>query len=410
LRGLDHNRRGVALEREFGYLCCRFVADRASEMTEGPLFALRDRVRAGALQHDAIQLLAAEKLQSLRGAIGGYQPATGMAGWKTRFGLGRRPEEPPQGLYIYGPVGRGKSMLMDLFFETAEVEHKRRIHFHEFMIEVHDHIHTWNQAGGKKDGAGGDSLHPVADRVAAEAWLLCFDEFRVTNIADAMILGRLFEALFARGVVVVSTSNFAPDDLYAGGLQRERFVPFIELFKQRLDLLELASPKDYRLQRLKAMAVYHTPLGPTAAAALEGAFARLTEGARAGPDRLTVKGRVIEVAEAARGVARLGFEQLCARTLGAEDYIALAQRYHTIILSDVPIMGEDLRNEAHRFMTLIDALYEHHVNLVLSAAAEPQGLHRGDTHAFEFQRTMSRLMEMRSLDYIEAAHGAVPGA
>ena len=187
-------------------------------------------------------------------------------------------------------------------------------------------------------------------------------------------------------------------------------MPFIELFKQRLDLLELASPKDYRLERLKAMSVYHTPLGPTAEAALEGAFARLTEGARAGPDRLTVKGRVIEVAEAARGVARLGFEQLCARPLGAEDYIALARRYHTIILSDVPIMGEDLRNEAHRFMTLIDALYEHHVNLVLSAAAEPRGLHRGDTHAFEFQRTVSRLMEMRSLDYIEAAHGAVPGA
>ena len=379
-------------------------------MTEGPLFALRDRVRAGALQPDPIQLLAAEKLESLRAAIRGYHPTTGMAGWKVRFGLGHRPEEPPQGLYIYGPVGRGKSMLMDLFFDAAEVEHKRRIHFHEFMIEVHDHIHAWNQTGGKKDGAGGDSLHPVADRVAAEAWLLCFDEFRVTNIADAMILGRLFEALFARGVVVVSTSNFAPDDLYADGLQRERFVPFIELFKQRLDLLELASPKDYRLERLKAMSVYHTPLGPTAEAALEGAFARLTEGARAGPDRLTVKGRVIEVAEAARGVARLGFEQLCARPLGAEDYIALARRYHTIILSDVPIMGEDLRNEAHRFMTLIDALYEHHVNLVLSAAAEPRGLHRGDTHAFEFQRTVSRLMEMQSLDYIEAAHGAVPGA
>ncbi len=379
-------------------------------MTEGPLFALRDQVRAGALQHDAIQLLAAEKLQSLGTAIRGYQPTTGMAGWKTRFGLGRRPEEPPQGLYIYGPVGRGKSMLMDLFFAAAEVRHKRRIHFHEFMIEVHDHIHEWNQAGGKRGGRNGDSLHPVADRVAAEAWLLCFDEFRVTNIADAMILGRLFEALFARGVVVVSTSNFPPDDLYADGLQRERFEPFIELFKQKLDLLELASPKDYRLERLKDMEVYHTPLGPAADTALDRAFADLTEGARAGPDSLIVKGREIAVGEAARGVARFGFEELCARPLGAEDYIALAERYHTIILSSVPVMDEDLRNEAHRFMTLIDALYEHHVNLVLSAAAAPQALHSGDTHAFEFERTVSRLMEMRSVDYIEAAHGRETGA
>lgn len=379
-------------------------------MTKGPLFALRDRVRAGALQPDPIQLLAAEKLQSLGTAIRGYQPTTGMNGWKARFGLGHRPEEPPQGLYIYGPVGRGKSMLMDLFFDAAEVEHKRRIHFHEFMIEVHDLIHAWNQAGGKKGGPNGDSLHTVADHVAAEAWLLCFDEFRVTNIADAMILGRLFEALFARGVVVVSTSNFPPDDLYAGGLQRERFVPFIELFKQKLDLLELTAPKDYRLERLKEMAVYHTPLGPTAAAALDHAFAGLTEGARAGPDSLTVKGREIAVRVAARGVARFNFEALCARPLGAEDYIALAQRYHTIILSDVPVMDEDLRNEAHRFMTLVDALYEHHVNLVLSAAAEPQGLQRGNTHAFEFERTVSRLMEMQSVDYIDAAHGAPPGA
>jgi cell division protein ZapE len=371
-------------------------------MVDGPLFAYRALRRNGDLQPDPMQELAAEKLQSLHNALRGYEPVKGPQGWAIRLGFVRRPEEPPQGLYIYGPVGRGKSMLMDLFFEQAQVAKKRRVHFHEFMIEVHDAVHAWRQDAERKSDR--DPLPQIAEKIAADTWLLCFDEFHVTNIADAMILGRLFTALFQNGVVVVTTSNFAPDDLYKDGLQRARFLPFIELLKQKLDCLELASPTDYRLARLKAMRVFHAPLGPAATRTLQKVFEDLTAGATACSDEITVKGRTVVVPRAARGVAWFSFAALCGQPLGAEDYITISQRYHTLVLDGVPRLTEDGRNEAKRFMTLIDTLYEYKAKLVMAAETAPHDLFTGETHAFEFERTISRLMEMQSNDYLACEH------
>ncbi len=301
---------------------------------------------------------------------------------------------------MFGGVGRGKSMLMDIFFDSASVALKQRVHFHAFMAQVHDRLHAWRQ---KTKGSKADPLPELAAELAEEAWLLCFDEFHVVNIADAMILARLFTGLFDLGVVVVATSNFPPDRLYEGGLQRERFLPFIDLLKQRLDVLELDGLLDYRLARLRELEVYHQPLGAAADAALEAAFARLTEGAAVAPDSLTVKGRSLEVPAAARGVARFGFAELCERPLGAEDYLALAQRYHTVVLAGVPMLTPERRDAARRFMVLIDALYEQRCNLIVSAEAAPEALYPEGGGAFEFQRTVSRLNEMQSKDYVEAA-------
>ncbi|MEQ8355283.1 MAG: cell division protein ZapE [Kiloniellaceae bacterium] len=373
-----------------------------AEAPQGPLAAYRALRRDGDLRHDPGQLLAAEKLQSLHNALRGYRPAVDGGGWKARLGLSRRREDPPQGLYIFGGVGTGKSMLMDLFFEGAPLERKRRVHFHAFMQEVQDRLHAWRKDRANKDKA--DPLPVIAAELAAEAWLLCFDEFHVVNIADAMILSRLFENLFGEGVVVVATSNWPPDRLYEGGLQREHFLPFIELVKQRLDVLELDSGVDYRLQRLKDITVYHAPLGPGAAAALDKAFAGLTEGAEPAPDRVYYKGREIPVPLAARGVARFAFADLCEQPLGPGDYLAIAGLYHTLVLSGVPTLSAEKRNEARRFMTLIDALYEHRVKLVVSAEAPPERLYPSGDGAVEFQRTVSRLQEMRSADYIGKAH------
>jgi cell division protein ZapE len=368
-------------------------------MTDGPIAAYRALIAADEIAGDPAQELAAEKLQSLHNALRGYRPESGAAGWRARFGLARRQEDPPQGLYIFGPVGRGKSMLMDLFFTTAPVECKRRVHFNAFMIDVHDRLHRLRKGGGD-----GDPIEPLARALADEAWLLCFDEFQVTDIADAMILGRLFAALFDRGLVMVATSNTAPRDLYRDGLQRDRFQPFIDILDARLDVLFLDGGTDHRLARLKGRPVYYTPLGAGSSAALDRAFADLADGADCGSETLEVQGRALTVPQAARGVARFTFAELCERPLGAADYLALAARYHTMIIDGIPRLEASRRNEARRFIALIDSLYESRTNLICAAAVPPDQIYVAGDHADEFKRTTSRLIEMQAEDYIAAGH------
>ncbi|MCW5731165.1 MAG: AFG1 family ATPase [Alphaproteobacteria bacterium] len=375
-----------------------------NDTSEGPLFELRRLRREGRLRTDPVQELAAEKLQTLHNQLVGYNPRRQEGGWMSLFARAHRAEaEAPQGIYIYGDVGRGKSMLMDLFFATAPVEAKRRVHFHAFMQEVHAEIHRWRQSD-PREREGDDPIPPLAKRIAKAAWLLCFDEFQVNDVADAMILGRLFEKLFKRGVVVVATSNRHPDDLYKGGLNRPLFLPFIAMFKQKLDLLALEGDTDYRLARLKGQPVYHSPLDESAAARLEQAFADLTDGEAGLPATIAVQGRELRIARQARGVAFTSFRELCEAALGPADYLALAHRFHSLILSGIPRLGPEKRNEAKRFVTLIDALYEGKVKLVCSAAAEPGALYPEGDGAFEFQRTVSRLMEMQSAEYLALAH------
>jgi cell division protein ZapE len=368
---------------------------------ELPLQRYRSLRRAGELKPDPVQELGAEKLQSLHHALNGYQPAgdTWLAGWKERFGLGRRTDEPPQGLFIFGPVGRGKSMLMDLFFDSAPVEKKRRVHFHAFMLEIQQRL-TAERHTAKRD----DPLMAVASDIADETWLMCFDEFHVVNIADAMILSRLFQGLFERGVVVVATSNSAPQDLYQGGLQRDRFLPFIDLICERLDVLDIGVGVDFRLDRLKGQPVYHTPLGAAATERLDTAFETLTDAATGRPAEITVLGRNLIVPIAARGVARFTFDELCREPLGAPDFLAIATRFHTVIIDGIPKLSSQEREVAKRFVVLIDALYEHRVNLFASAEADPAEIYPAGDTAFEFKRTSSRLIEMQAEDYIAAPH------
>lgn len=371
---------------------------------EGPIHSYRNLVRAGEINHDTAQELAAEKLQALHHRLKTYDPRADTGLRKLfQFGAKKKRGEVPSGLYMYGGVGRGKSMLMDLFYDTAPVDRKRRIHFHQFMLEVHADAHAFRQkTKGEKEAT--DPIPPIADRVAGQATLLCFDEFQVSDVADAMILGRLFTALFERGVVVVSTSNRPPDDLYKDGLNRQLFLPFIELLKQKLDVLHLDSQTDYRMDRLNQMPVYVTPLGPEADAALEKDFQALTEGEEPTPATIEVQGRRTTVPRAAKGVAFIGFPDFCGRPLGAADYLALAAEFHTVILADVPKMTREKRNEAKRFVTLIDALYEHRTKLICSAGATPDELYPSGDGSFEFHRTASRLMEMQSQEYLHEPH------
>ncbi len=372
-------------------------------MTGGPLHTYRRLCRDGELRPDRSQLLAAEKLQSLHHALAGYRPERGRAGWKERLGLARRRVDPPQGLYLFGRTGRGKSMLMDIFFESAPVEAKRRVHFHEFMLEVHETLHDWRQSGRPHRHVD-DLVAALAEGLAGEAWLLCFDEFVVNNIADAMLLGRLFQGLFDRGVVVVATSNFAPDDLYKDGLQRELFLPFIALFKERLDVLELEGAVDHRLARVGDVGAYHTPLGPEATRRLDAVFEALIDGAEPRPETIRVQGRELTVPLAARGVARTGFADLCEQPLGPADYVEIARRFRALVMDGVPRMGPERRNEARRFMVLVDALYERRTKLFCSAEAPPDALYPAGHGADEFRRTASRLMEMQGRAYMDLPH------
>jgi cell division protein ZapE len=310
----------------------------------------------------------------------------------------------PRGLYIWGDVGRGKTLLMDLFFSAAATKRKRRVHFHQFMGDVHDRIAAFRSAT-KNGGANGDTIVHVARQLAAEIDLLCFDEFAVYDIADAMILGRLFKQLFKRGVTVVATTNVAPDDLYKDGLNRSLFLPFIGLLKERMDVFHLDAPRDYRLDSGGTERRYVTPLGPEANACLSAHFRHFSGVSNGDRRELANKGRRIVVPEAADGVARFSFDDLCAQPLGAGDYLRIADTFHTIILADVPVLAPTRRNEVKRLINLIDTLYDRHVRLIVSAEAEPDELwHGGDgAESFEFARTASRLMEMRSDAYWDAA-------
>ena len=346
-----------------------------------------------------------EKLQGLHEALAQYSDQMGKQGWMARLRLGRNKKTPPPGLYLWGGVGRGKSMLMDMFFDVAPVEDRKRVHFHAFMQEVHKRMHSFREA--VKAGKAPESTDPLValSRVITDqAWLLCFDEFHVTDIADAMILARLFEALFEAGVVVVATSNRHPKDLYKDGLQRDTFLPFIDMLGEKLDVLELEAGIDYRLDRLKTMEVFLTPVNAETDAKLEQDFHSLSIGGQPRPVTLNVQGREVEIPKVAEGVAMADFSDLCEKPLGAGDYLAIAESFHTLLLRGIPKLGPDKRNEAKRFVTLIDALYESKVNLICSAEAPPEELYTEGDGAFEFERTVSRLMEMQSEEYMEIPH------
>lgn len=370
----------------------------------GPLPRYRALVETGALTDDPAQALAAARLQSLSDALTVKRPF--------RFASFGRKTPPPKGVYLWGGVGRGKSLLMDVFFNNTDFAPKRRVHFHEFMAETHERIAAWRAAdetARRRHRAASkisldDPMPPVAADIAADAKLLCFDEFQVSDIADAMILGRLFEALVAQGVTVVATSNRRPDDLYKDGLNRQLFEPFIETLKSRLDIVHVDAARDFRLDRLRGAPVYYSPPGPEADAAMDRAWSAMIAGAQEQAEALTVKGRTVPAPRTARGLARFTFAELCEAPLGASDYLAIVRRYGALFIDRIPKMGPENRNEARRFVTLVDAIYESRTKLVCSAAAAPQRLYTKGDGAFEFERTASRLAEMQTADYLGAEH------
>jgi cell division protein ZapE len=363
-------------------------------------------VSSGAIEPDAAQAEAAEALAELEQRLADYKPP------RKQGLLGRlfadKDAVPPRGLYVHGEVGRGKTMLMDLFFQHSSVRHKRRAHFHEFMAEVHERIYGYRQNIARGEIADGDVIALTAASIFDEAWLLCFDEFHVTDIADAMILGRLFTQLFERGIVMVATSNVPPDELYKDGLNRALFVPFIEILQKHMDIVRLDARTDFRLEKLSGMPTWYVPADAKADAALDEAWRRLAGGHDGLAQELTLLGRSVHVPRAFMGVARFGFRHLCEEPLAAADYLRIAREYHTIVLDHVPAMSYDNRNAAKRFIILIDTLYDMNVKLIASAAAEPDALYRADEgfEAQEFKRTASRLIEMRSQAYLAQPHGA----
>lgn len=357
-------------------------------------------VAAGEIEQDSAQLRLIRRFEQLEAALVEHRLArkSSSLGWL----FAKRKAEPVRGLYIYGEVGRGKTLMMDLFFEASRVARKRRVHFHEFMADVHERVHLYRQ-----DKTEDDPIVRAAAALADEAWLLCFDEFHVTDIADAMILGRLFTQLFERGVVVVATSNLAPGELYKDGLNRALFVPFIEMLEKHCDVVKLESRADFRLEKLTGLPVWHVPDDAFAGSALDAAWQRLTGGHPAEPLDLVVKGHPVHVPKVALGVARFSFADLCGKPLGAADYLRIAHEFHTLIVDHIPVLTYERRNEAKRLIILIDTLYDHAVKLIASAEAEPPELYTADEgyEALEFNRTASRLIEMRSQVYLGLPHG-----
>jgi len=363
-------------------------------------------VAAGRIERDPAQEAAIAKLAEIEDKLATHHLArkSSSLGWMF---ASRKAQAPVKGLYLHGGVGRGKTMLMDLFFESSAVPRKRRVHFHEFMAEMHERVHFFRTRMRNGEGNGEDAVLLAASAIAQDAWLLCFDEFHVTDIADAMILGRLFTKLFENGVVVVATSNVEPDDLYMDGLNRGLFIPFISLLKQHMDVMRVDARTDFRLEKLVKGKVWHVPDDAAATAALDDAWSRLALDNDGGPATLMVKGHPIHVPKATLGAARFSFHDLCEQPLGAADYLRIAHEYHTIVLDHVPVMRYETRNAAKRFIALIDTLYDNSVKLIASAQAAPHELYRADEgfEASEFDRTASRLIEMGAQSYLSLPHG-----
>ncbi len=365
----------------------------------------QDLVSSGAIEPDAAQEEVAEAFADLEQRLSGYKPL------RKQGLLGRlfadKDDAPPRGLYVHGEVGRGKTMLMDMFFQQSPVEHKRRAHFHEFMAEVHERIYDFRQTIARGEIVDGDVIALTAASIFEQAWLLCFDEFHVTDIADAMILGRLFKRLFELGTVVVATSNVAPDDLYKGGLNRALFLPFIAQISKHMDVLRLDARTDFRLEKLAGVKMWLVPADAAADAALDKAWASMTGSAPCKPREISIKGRILHVPCSANGIARFSFWDICEKPLAASDYLRLARDYHTIMVDRIPVMDYAERNAAKRFISLIDTLYDNGVKLMASAEADPLSLYVATegNEANEFKRTSSRLIEMSSESYLALPHG-----
>lgn len=357
----------------------------------GVLTAYNSRVSAGTLAPDPAQAECAARLDQLSTRLIERERRR-----KSLFGRFGSTGGEVRGLYVHGGVGRGKTMLMDMFFEATALRKKRRVHFHAFMADVHDRI------GEARKSTGSDPIPLVGAQLASETALLCFDELFVRDIADAMVLGRLFRGLFEAGTIVVATSNARPDELYKDGLNRQLFLPFIDEIEDRMDVVELVSARDFRLAKLSGQRLYYAPDDDAGKAALDSHWMRITGEATGRPGKLIVKGRTVVVPQASMGAARFSFPDLCEAALGPLDYLAIAKEFHTVMIDHIPVLGPARRNEARRFITLIDALYDNHVCLIASAEAQPGDLYPAGEGADHFQRTASRLMEMRSEAFLEA--------
>ncbi|WP_027580842.1 cell division protein ZapE [Bradyrhizobium sp. Ai1a-2] len=362
-------------------------------------------VDSGAIEADPEQARVADAFGALEDRLASYKPSRKQGLLGRLFGGDKN--EPPRGLYVHGEVGRGKTMLMDLFFQQCPIEHKRRAHFHEFMAEAHERIFGYRQQIARGEIGDTDVIALTAQAIFDEAWLLCFDEFHVTDIADAMILGRLFAKLFELGTVVVATSNVAPEDLYKGGLNRALFLPFIAQISDHMDVLQLDARTDFRLEKLAGAKMWLVPVDEEAEAALNTAWARMTGKAPCKPREIPIKGRILHVPCSSHGVARFSFAEICEEPLAASDYLRLAHDYHTILIDRIPVMDLADRNAAKRFISLIDTLYDNAVKLMASAQANPVSLYLATegVEANEFKRTSSRLIEMSSASYLALPHG-----